>query len=72
MGIKGIEVVKEFVDMVLVDDDFVDIVVVVCEGCYVFDNICKMICFLFLISFVEGFVVIISILMGYEFLLYLM
>jgi len=70
MGIKGTEVAKEAADMVLVDDDFTDIVAAVSEGRHVFDNIRKTIRFLLPTSFAEGLVVIISILMGQELPLY--
>ncbi len=70
MGIKGTEVAKEAADMVLVDDDFTDIVAAVSEGRHVFDNIRKTIRFLLPTSFAEGLVVILSILMGQELPLY--
>lgn len=46
MGI-GIDVVKDVVVMVLMDDNFVFIVSVVEVGCNVFDNIKKVIFYLF-------------------------
>lgn len=52
MGIKGIEVIKEVVDMVLLDDNFVIIVYVVEEGCCVYDNLKKIILFVLLINLV--------------------
>lgn len=64
MGIKGTEVAKESANMVLVDDDFTNIVKAVREGRHVFDNIRKTIRFLLPTSFAEGLVVIISILIG--------
>lgn len=39
MGLNGSDVVKEVVDMVFIDDNFVSIVIVVEEGCCFFDNI---------------------------------
>ncbi|QMU08982.1 HAD-IC family P-type ATPase [Levilactobacillus suantsaii] len=70
MGIKGTEVAKEAADMVLVDDDFTDIVAAVFEGRHVFDNIRKTIRFLLPTSFAEGLVVILSILLGQQLPLY--
>lgn len=43
MGIIGIDVSKEVSDMVLLDDNFVIIVVVVEEGWVVYNNICNFI-----------------------------
>lgn len=51
MGIIGIDVFKNVVDMVIIDDNFVMIVDVVKEGCIVYENICKMIYFLLSINF---------------------
>lgn len=52
MGIMGIEVFKEVVDMVLMDDNFVMIMVVVKEGWIVYQNIIKVVEFLVGVNFV--------------------
>lgn len=62
MGNKGIEVVKEVVEVVFVDDNFVIIVNVVCEGRVVYDNLKKFIFFMLLINGGEVLIVIVVIL----------
>lgn len=64
MGCGGIEVVKDVVDMVLIDDDFVIIEVVVEEGCGVFDNLIKFIIWMLFINFGEGLVIVVVIVVG--------
>lgn len=39
MGIVGIEVVKESLDIIILDDNFIFVVKVVCWGCFVYVNI---------------------------------
>lgn len=45
MGWVGIDVSKEVLDMVLVNDDFFIILVVIEEGKGIFYNICNFVCF---------------------------
>ncbi len=53
MGISGTEVTKSVADMVLVDDDFATIVIAVKEGRRIYQNIQKVVQFLFGTNFVE-------------------
>ncbi|WP_288762531.1 HAD-IC family P-type ATPase [uncultured Lacticaseibacillus sp.] len=70
MGIKGTDVAKGAADMVLANDDFTTIQTAVKEGRHVFDNIRKTIRYLLPTSFAEGFVVVLSMLLGQELPLY--
>lgn len=64
MGCKGSEVVKEVVEFVFVDDNFVFIVVVVWEGWIVYDNIKKVISWILLISIGEVMIIVVVLFFG--------
>lgn len=64
MGIIGIEVVKGVVDMILIDDNFVIIVLVVKEGCIIFFNIKKVIYFLLFCNIGEIIIIFLGVIIG--------
>lgn len=63
MGIKGTQVTKDAADMVLADDNFATITAAVKEGRRVYDNLKKTIYFSLPTAFVQGLLVVVSILL---------
>lgn len=65
MGITGTEVAKEASKIIITDDNFATIVAAVAEGRLVYQNIKKLILFLFVTSIDEVIVLFLALLFGY-------
>lgn len=65
MGITGTEVAKEASSVVITDDNFATIVSAVTEGRLVYQNIKKLILFLFVTSIDEVIILLLALLFGY-------
>ncbi|MEY4616142.1 MAG: hypothetical protein RJB66_1102 [Pseudomonadota bacterium] len=65
MGITGTEVAKEASKIVITDDNFATIVAAVAEGRLVYQNIKKLILFLFVTSIDEVLILLLALLFGY-------
>jgi Ca2+-transporting ATPase len=65
MGITGTEVAKEAAKIVITDDNFATIVAAVSEGRLVYQNIKKLILFLFVTSIDEVVVLFLALILGY-------
>jgi len=65
MGITGTEVAKEAAKIVITDDNFSTIVAAVAEGRLVYQNIKKLILFLFVTSIDEVIILFLALLFGY-------
>jgi magnesium-transporting ATPase (P-type) len=65
MGITGTEVAKEAAKIVITDDNFATIVAAVSEGRLVYQNIKKLILFLFVTSIDEVVVLFLALVLGY-------
>lgn len=65
MGITGTEVAKEAAKIVITDDNFATIVAAVSEGRLVYQNIKKLILFLFVTSIDEVIVLFLALIFGY-------
>lgn len=65
MGITGTEVAKEAAKIVITDDNFATIVAAVSEGRLVYQNIKKLILFLFVTSIDEVIVLFLALILGY-------
>lgn len=65
MGITGTEVAKEAAKIVLTDDNFSTIVTAIAEGRLVYQNIKKLILFLFVTSIDEVVVLFLALILGY-------
>ncbi len=65
MGITGTEVAKEAAKIVITDDNFSTIVAAVSEGRLVYQNIKKLILFLFVTSIDEVIVLFLALILGY-------
>ncbi len=65
MGITGTEVAKEAAKIVVTDDNFATIVAAISEGRLVYQNIRKLILFLFVTSIDEVLVLFLALILGY-------
>ncbi|MFA6237988.1 MAG: HAD-IC family P-type ATPase [Bacteriovorax sp.] len=65
MGITGTEVAKEAAKIVIADDNFATIVSAISEGRLIYQNIKKLILFLFVTSIDELFVLFLALIMGF-------
>jgi magnesium-transporting ATPase (P-type) len=65
MGITGTEVAKEAAKIVITDDNFATIVAAVSEGRLVYQNIKKLILFLFVTSIDEVIILFLALILGY-------
>ena len=65
MGITGTEVAKEAAKIVITDDNFATIVAAIAEGRLVYQNIKKLVLFLFVTSLDEVAVLFLALIMGY-------
>lgn len=65
MGITGTEVAKEAAKIVITDDNFATIVTAIAEGRLVYQNIKKLILFLFVTSIDEVIVLFLALILGY-------
>lgn len=65
MGITGTEVAKEAAKIVITDDNFATIVAAISEGRLVYQNIKKLLLFLFVTSIDEIFVLFLALIFGY-------
>lgn len=65
MGITGTEVAKEAAKIVITDDNFATIVAAISEGRIVYQNIKKLILFLFVTSIDEVVVLFLALILGY-------
>jgi Ca2+-transporting ATPase len=65
MGITGTEVAKEAAKIVITDDNFATIVAAISEGRLVYQNIKKLILFLFVTSIDEVIVLFLALILGY-------
>jgi Ca2+-transporting ATPase len=65
MGITGTEVAKEAAKIVITDDNFATIVTAISEGRLVYQNIKKLILFLFVTSLDEVIILFLALILGY-------
>lgn len=66
MGITGTEVAKEAAKIVITDDNFATIVAAIAEGRLVYQNIKKLILFLFITSIDEVVILFLALILGYS------
>lgn len=66
MGITGTEVAKEAAKIIITDDNFATIVAAVAEGRLVYQNIKKLLLFLFVTSIDEVFVLLLALMVGFH------
>lgn len=66
MGITGTEVAKEAAKIIITDDNFATIVAAVAEGRLVYQNIKKLLLFLFVTSIDEVFVLLLALMAGFH------
>lgn len=66
MGITGTEVAKEAAKIVITDDNFATIVAAIAEGRLVYQNIKKLILFLFVTSVDEVIILFLALILGYS------